>query len=526
MSEVDAIASRMLDRGITLWCENGEIHYRDDRGDITEQDIALLRHMKADLLLFLEQRMSTALRDSPIVRRRPDEKVPLTFAQMSSWKSLVRFGMRRNIRSVAKAMRIEGELDVASLTRAFSHMIGRHEILRMRVVPDVTLPTQEEIPNGRFELEFVEASGQCLEERERNLKLLADGLANENCDVTVGPLIKARLVRNTPIDHVFIVAIDHIVADGVSMGIVMRDIWITYMHYLRGSALALPRIDLQFADYAVWENNINTRWWKSHGEYWESSLACDPCTKIFNDEERGPGEKLRTKVVGIALSKEVTQQLRLLAQRQRTTLVMITLATYLGLIAKWSQNSDVMLALILAGRQRKELVNAVGLFAFKTHLRISVDPAAPFLEFLRLTCAEYSKVHMHQCYGRFALNWPDREYTKTPVFNFHARIKEYAQAANKIVRAAPSVRGSMRLKYFPISKSHYETDWDEDLAALDGEPETELHESRGGIAGNILYSEHRADAGFMQRFATSYEAAATAVANNPLQFVGNLPCYR
>jgi hypothetical protein len=514
----------MRSKGVKLWVENGKVHYQAPAGDIGPGDLKILRERKAEIVGFFQESFVADSCDAPLVPRDPAERVPLTFAQMGSWNRLRRFGMHLNVRYCANAMRILGKLNVEHLVRAFDEVVQRHEILRMRIVCTEGEPSQEINADGKVSLEIVEVRGTSPTDREAELRRLVEELADQRCDVTIGPLFAGRLIRNNAHDHVLVVTIDHIIVDATSVGIVLRDALTMYLQCIRGLAPELPRLPIQFPDYAVWEQRANAAWQSKHAEYWAERLAGDPRTRIPAGTGSADRVRMRTVEVSVEIDRASTEALRKIGRGEHTTLVITVLAAYIACLSRWSQTRDVMVGLVLAGRDRRELKNAVGFFAFRTFLRVEVRETDRFLDLLRRTTREHYRLCNHQDFGRFALEWPTAEYTKTTGFNWHSRVR-----AELPVAQPGALRGAaqgIQLKPFPFKKSIMDIEWDARLAVLDGEPEMELWESADGISAKIWYREDKADAGSMADFGRSFHLTLEAILDDPYCLVARIPCHR
>ena len=531
MNDIVTVISAMHAKGIRIWSEGGKLNYRRTGGPLASEDIQALRARKAEILDFLDSSRATATKDPPIVSRMPSEPIPLTFSQQASWKAISYFGMRYNTRSCANASRLSGALNIAYLKAAFTELVKQHEILRAQIVPGEDEFTQVIVEDRKLELEVVNIDAIPITDRESEAQRLVEEMVNKPCDMTIDPLFAARLIRIGDGDHVLIVTVDHIIADALSVGILLRDVWTIYLRAIRGLPLSLPKIPLQFTDYAVWEQKMNAEWIAEHGRYWKERLAGAPRTRISLAGPPTPGARLKFDETPVRFSKELTEALRNLAQHEHTTLVMTVLTAYVALLSRWSETTDVTLAFPLAGRNRPEFDNTIGFFAFVLFLRFEVFASDSFKDLLHKVTREYYAALKHQDFGRNALAWPESEYTRTVGFNWFSRMRASGRPAEEVCGGESAVKdGSIRLKSYPFKRASLDLEWDNDwndrIDYMDGEPGPWLSESADGISGRMWYLVESVSTPTMEMFTRSFLHIAEAARRDPQIRVGDLPCER
>jgi hypothetical protein len=530
MSDIVTVLSSMHAKGIRVWSEGGKIYYRAAAGDIAEEDIDILRERKAEILGFLDKSLEAGAMTPPAEPPPGSKLVPLTYSQQMSWKWLKKIGMKYNTRYCANAMRLAGELNLDCLKAAFAELVRRHEVLRMQIVPaENGAMAQKIIEDRRCELEIVSIDKSLVSDVETEARRLIEELVNQHCNVTVDPLFAARLVKVDDNDHVLVVALDHIIADALSVGIALRDIWIMYLQGLRGLTLSLPKVPMQFADYAIWEQKTNEAWTTEHGTYWKKRLTGASRTRVVTGGKctsRGPFKMLEAPV---RFSKELTERLREWGQGERTTLVMTVLTAYVALVARWTETSDVTLAFASAGRNRSELNHTIGFFAFFLYLRIEMSPDDSFVSLLHRVTREYYTALKHQDFGRSWLSWPDAEYTKTIAFNWHGRMRTGDRPMTDVFGPGRATKSeAIRLRSFPFKKAMLDREWDNeqnnDIPTLDDEPCAMLSESLDGVSGGIFYREESIPTHTMESFTRSFQLIAEMGCRNPQIRVADLPC--
>src|SRR6266446_4518142 len=155
--------------------------------------------------------------------------------------------------NVPTAARLQGPLDAAALERALNEVVARHESLRTTFASEAGVPVQVVTPALAVPLPVEDLSALAPDARDAGLALLLSEAASVPFDLKDGPLVRGRLVRLAPDDHVFLVNTSHIVTDGISIAIIFNEISKLYAAFVSGRASALPPVAIQYADYALWQ---------------------------------------------------------------------------------------------------------------------------------------------------------------------------------------------------------------------------------------------------------------------------------
>jgi len=249
--------------------------------------------------------------------------VPLSLSQQRLWfiDQLEGAGAAYNI---ASAVRLLGALDEHALRTALDTLVSRHEILRTVFVTAAGEPAQVIAERARFALREVDLSSLPNNEREARAVELSQEEASGRFDLSQGPLIRGALLKLAAQEHVLLVAMHHIVSDGWSMGILIRELSGLYGAYLEGRSNPLPTLPIQYADYAQWQ-----RHWmvgevlQKQLEYWRAHLQAAPSLlELPTDRARPAVQSYRGGSVAMVVGSELTQKLRSLSWRFDVTLYM------------------------------------------------------------------------------------------------------------------------------------------------------------------------------------------------------------
>ncbi|RYZ35479.1 MAG: amino acid adenylation domain-containing protein, partial [Myxococcaceae bacterium] len=363
-------------------------------------------------------------KESPAVPPlKPAERngpLPLSFAQQRLWflEQLEPQGALYNIPSLLK---LEGPLDVAALEHAFNALIHRHEGLRTTFHAEDGKPFQRidaapVFPLGVVDLRNLEAAG-----REREAWRLAREAAQRPFDLTRGPLLRVTLLRTGDAEHLMLLSMHHIVSDGWSAGVLVRELVALYAARIEQRDAVLPELPLQYADYAVWQ-----RAWLQGGAleeqvgWWRRELEGAPAAlELPTDKVRPAKSTALGGSVSVRWSKALSEGLRALGRREGATPFMVLLAVWQVLLSRYSGQDDISVGTPVAGRTQAEVEGLIGLFLNTLVLRTRMAPADRFRDVLgrvkETTLGAFA--HQQVPFERLvdALR-PERDLGRTPLF--------------------------------------------------------------------------------------------------------------
>ncbi|RKH26254.1 condensation domain-containing protein, partial [Corallococcus sicarius] len=198
-----------------------------------------------------------------------DGALPLSFSQQRLWV-LDQLQPGATPYVLLGAVRLEGALDAEALRRALELLVDRHEALRTTFVLKGSEPVQIIQPTPAWTLPVTDLGDLSPESREAALQQLALEEAGQPFDLGTGPLLRSRLVRFAPADHVLVLTMHHIVSDGWSVGVMVREVAAAYAAFSTGKGHGLPALPVQYADFASWQRGWlqgdvlakQVAWWK------------------------------------------------------------------------------------------------------------------------------------------------------------------------------------------------------------------------------------------------------------------------
>ena len=331
--------------------------------------------------------------------RPPGCVVPLTAVQMRRFKLAIQED-RLSTRMCVMAVRVLGELNVDALKSSLNSVVRRHEALRTRFAR-INGDLQQLIdPPGEYSLEVVDLE-QSANDAPKEALRLAQAFVDEQIDLFAEPLFAAKLIRLSPREHALIVMLDHMVCDAVSCLILSKEIWALYEAAEKGQPCSLPKLPLQYPDYAVWQQHTYSSWLKTHGAYWQQRLTGVPNAVIPSDAGATEVAQPQSAMLHLSLGHELSAKLRDFAKRQQILLPLVVLTLYATVMSHWCKQTDLLIEFLTHGRYRHpELENMIGDLASSLYLRITVAGQDSYLDLLRKIDQEFSSAHIHHDHGQ------------------------------------------------------------------------------------------------------------------------------
>ncbi len=357
---------------------------------------------------------------APIPHAGRHTLLPLSFTQQRLW-FFDQLHPKSPIYNIATAVRLTGELNVEALEQTLSEIVRRHEILRT-IFQSVDGQVSQIIAQAApVHLPVFEICASTEQEKEREAQRLAEDEARKPFDLAKGPLFRASLLCLDPVTHVVLFTTHHIVSDGWSMGMLMREVVALYDAFSRGQQSPLPELPIQYADYAVWQRS-----WL-HGEaleqqlvYWKKQLAgIPPVLQLPTDRPRPLIQTHRGSHYSCVLPKELSEELVEFSRREGVTLYMTLLAAFQTLLHRYSGQDDIVVGTDIANRTRPQLEPLIGCFVNLLVIRADLTGDPSFQELLTRVKETALAAHAH-CDLPFEMLvealQPERRLSQTPLF--------------------------------------------------------------------------------------------------------------
>ena len=311
-----------------------------------------------------------------IARADRSGPLPLSLAQQRLW-FLANFDERASLAyHMPSALRLSGTLNRAAMKAALDRLVARQEGLRARFVEIEGVPCQAFAPE---DVGFALVEHDLSHVPADQLEQVVNGQAQEEAaapfDFTQGPLIRGRLLRLADDEHVLLVTQHHIVSDGWSVAVMVREFAQLYAAFCENHPDPLPPLEIQYADYAVWQRNwLQGEELERQIAFWRDHLGGAPALLTLpTDRPRPLVQSHAGATASFELPAELGRRLRALAQRHGVTPYMVVLAGWAALLSRLSGQQDVVIGTPVANRQRREVEGLLGFFVNTLALRVRLD---------------------------------------------------------------------------------------------------------------------------------------------------------
>ena len=437
-----------------------------------------------------------------------DDSFPLSFAQQRLW-FIDQLEPNSFLYNVSTTVRIDGPLNVPAFQRSFNEIVRRHETLRttFRLVdrqPVQVIAETAEVPIGVVDLEAL-STGE--KDRESRRLLLAD--AQLPFDLSRGPLLRVKLLRLSAEEHTLLLCMHHIISDGWSLGVLVREVAALYRSFVEDEPATLPELPIQYADFVLWQREcLRGDALAEHLEYWGKQLAGAPAVlELPADRPRPAVNSHRGAKQSLTLPAELTAALKSVSEREGVTLFMTLLAAFQTLLHRYSGQDEIVVGTPIANRNRAETEGLIGFFVNTLVLRTGFAGNPSFRELLERVRDVALGAYAHQDLPFEKLVeelQPDRSLSHTPLF----------QVAF-VFQNAPMDRLELSgLRLTPLGGDNGTAKFDLTLF---------MEETDRGLSGGIEYNTDLFDAETIQRLLGHYQYLLEGIVDNLDQTICELP---
>jgi hypothetical protein len=445
-------------------------------------------------------------------------KVPLTYGQRALW-FLHQLAPESAAYNIVFAARLQGELDVPILYRAFQALADRHPSLRTTFAAPQGEPFQRIYQQAQVCFDVKDASD--LSESSLNDCLIEQG--HVPFDLEHGPLLQISIFTKSSQEHVLLLAVHHIIADLWSLAVMMREIGKLYSAERNGNRAALPTIALQYAGYAGWQSETPTgaegdRLWA----YWRDQLAGQlPVLNLPTDRPRPSVQTYLGASHPFKLDADLNRKLQALGKAQGTTLYMTLLATFHVLLYRFTGQEDILVGSPTACRKSVDVAGLVGYFVNPVVMRGQPSSKMTFMNFLNQVRRMVLAAFEHQEFP-FALLverlQPKRELNRSPLFQAMFILqKSHLLDDNGLASFALGEAGArMHLGDLQL----------ESMALIQRVAQFDLTlmaaEVEAGLATSWQYNSDLFDDETIARMAGCFQTLLEEIVSNPEQRIGDL----
>ena len=473
--------------------------------------IAELPPEKRAMLFQQLQKQKERPTEAPGIPRqsRAQESFPLSFAQQRLW-FLNNYEPESPEYNIPQAFRIEGDLDPEVMQRALREIVRRHETLRTTFRAIEGEPVQIIAQVVDMEVPYVDTRARVSDPADtwNEALRMAAADAREPFDLTLGPLMRAKLFHTGEREHLLYYNVHHIAYDGWSMGIFARELKAIYDAFAAGLPSPLPELPVQYLDFAIWQRQwLQGEVLERQLAYWRKQLASVPPLELPTDRPRPAVRTHDGAAVLLTLGRELSDHLKILAQRESATLFIVLTAAFKAVLHHWTTQEDISVGTLIANRRRPEVEDLIGFFANSLALRTDLSGDPTFRELLRREREVSLDAYAHQDlpFEKLVeeLN-PPRDLARTPLFQTMLILLNAPGEALDLP--------GLKLVAVPI-----------DSRTSKMEMTLYLTEGPGGIDGFIEYNTDLFDRSTMVRLLGHYRHLLAAVVAAPEVRLSELP---
>ena len=467
--------------------------------------------LSAEKQRLLALRLKGAAKTTGALKRIPQRAAgqppPLSAAQHQMW-IIDRMNPGNPAYNIPVAYRITGPLDIGALEESFNRVIERHESWRTTFGELDGHPVQQIHAKCRMQISITDFSHLPAEQRERESHALAAEEAVKPFDLHRLPLLRVSLFKLGENEHVILITVHHIVADGLSLCLMFDELDVFYRAAISGTAPHLPELPAQYADFAAWqEQELSGDRHSQQLEHWRQHLKGElPVLEIAPDKPRPLRQSFKGSNADFTISKSLTQALAALGTQERCTFFVTVLAALQILLMRYSRAGEVIIGTPVANRPLPEFAVLIGNFLNIVALRCDLAGDPDFLTLLRRS-RETTLLALSNADVPFEkvvkLLGGHRDPGRNPVFQ-------------SLVQVLPWVRA--RLGDLSVARFDFEVRFSQvDLALnLYEEPD-------GSYAGQFQYSTDLFAAETAERLSLNFVRLLNEIVRDPSRKIGQIP---
>jgi hypothetical protein len=480
--------------------------------DAFKVNLPLRALFEAPTVAQLAERVAVQMRDGqgeqlmPIRPAQRSANLPLSFAQQRLW-FMEQLEPGQAVYNIVGAVRLSGDLKVEVMEKCLNEVVRRHESLRTTFAAVEGQPVQVIAPSLNLPLHVIDLRHVSSDELEAELSTRFGEKGRQPFDLEAGPLLRVALFRLGDEEYVMQLTMHHIISDGWSLGVFVREVGALYEAFVEGRASTLAELPIQYADFALWQRQwMSGETLEKHLDYWRRQLAGIAHLELPTDFPRPVVQTFRGGHVTFVVTEELTDAVRALSRRHDVTLFMSLMAAFQTLLHRYARQDDVVIGADIANRNRAETEALIGFFVNMLVMRADFSGDPTFAAMLRQAREVSLEAFAHQDvpFDRLVDELqPERSSSYNPLF----QVAFVLQNAPMPWLKAPG------LDITPYPVEHEAVQFDLILA---------LTEEGGILDGSITYNADLFEAATMERMAGHYLTLLRSVSDDPGQPVSAL----
>jgi amino acid adenylation domain-containing protein/FkbH-like protein len=434
-----------------------------------------------------------------------DGPLPLSWSQQRLW-FIEQLSGDSSAYHIPLAIRMHGRLAQPALQAALDALVERHESLRTVVAGDAGTPRQHVLAQAQLPLQLVDLRGEA--DPEHAMLAHSRQELSTPFSLRTGPLIRGLLLRIGDDEHVLLLTMHHMIADGWSLGVFMRELVALYAACSQGLPDPLPPLTIQFADYAQWQTQHGAPALSGQLHYWVEHLRGAPQTlELPTNRPRPVRLSSRGASVEVRLPADLTAQMRDLARQSGVTLAMALYAAWWTLLARLSGQVDIVIGVPVANRPRAELEGLIGFFVNTLPVRVRVDDDPALTDLLQRVKGALLGAYANQDVPLERIveaMQPTRSLSYNPVF----------QVVFVLQRA---VEPELRVPGLTF------TEFDLPLQTAQFDLSLSLREEHGRVCGVLNFATDLFDLATIESWARCFETLVRSMVRHPRLEISRLP---
>ncbi|MEM7593187.1 MAG: amino acid adenylation domain-containing protein, partial [Cyanobacteria bacterium P01_A01_bin.83] len=356
-----------------------------------------LKERKAEILAFLNRASSMSRQDLESIRPVSRQgNIPLSFAQERLW-FLNQLEPNSAFYNIPGAVRLNGNLNLQILQQALDAIVAHHEILRINYISEEGKPIQVIASPQSLELQVIDLQ-QYEQAEETQVQKLLQQESQRPFDLASDLMLRGCLLQLAPQEYILLLVMHHIASDGWSIGILWEQLSKLYQAFSEGKSNPLGTPPIQYADYAFWQRErLSGEILNQQLNYWQQQLAgANPVLELPTDRPRPPVQSHRGASQSLTLPQSLSDELKHFCQQEGVTLYMTLLAAFQTLLYRYSEQADIIVGSPIAGRNRAEIEELIGLFLNTLILRTNFSGNPSFRQLLQQVRRTTLDAYAHQ----------------------------------------------------------------------------------------------------------------------------------
>ncbi|WP_414526547.1 amino acid adenylation domain-containing protein [Nodularia chucula] len=508
MKTIEKFLAHLYSLDVKLWIEDANLRCSIPEDVLTDELGVELRSRKSEIINFLRQAKSSTNYTQAITPIERKSNLPLSFAQQRLW-FLEQLQPDSYTYNLPTAVRLTGILDVAVLERSLNTIIQRHEVLRTQFKTVNGNPILQIQPSVTLPLAVIDLQTFNLLEQDEEVRNLALKEAQTPFNLATDVLLRVKILRLAKDENVVLFTMHHIVSDGWSMEILIKELATLYTAFSTNQPSPLPELAIQYVDFAVWQRQwLQGEVLETQLDYWRQQLSgILPVLQLPTDYPRGRVQTFRGAIESFSLSSKLSQDIIKLAKNAGVTPFVTLLTAYKILLHRYTGQTDILVGTPVANRHRREIESLIGFFVNTLVLRTNLADNPSFQNLLQQLKNSTWQAYDHQDIPFEKLVevlQPERDLSFNPLFQVKFRLEN-----------APTEKLELPgLTLTPLNRTEASAKLDLSL---------DMYETSAGFVGAFEYNRDLFAPETISRMVGHFQTLLTAIIENPKQQISELP---